>query len=122
MSQTAPTPAAPTHTVATHAAPTRTVATHAVTTRAVTTRAVRDEPTTRESSPFVRRRQGSVAGWFAGLVFGLVCLGTGFVVVVGFAVLGAVLAVGYVAGRATIRPVRGRAPKTLVAARSCVLP
>ena len=122
MSQTAPTPAAPTHTVATHAAPTHTVATHAVTTRAVTTRAVRDEPTTRESSPFVRRQQGSVAGWFAGLVFGLVCLGTGFVVVVGFAVLGAVLAVGYVAGRATIRPVRGRAPKTLVAARSCVLP
>lgn len=69
----------------------------------------------RESSPvtpFAREQRGNVAGWFAGLFFGLVCIGTGMVVVASFVVLGLALAVGYVVRRG----IRAVQPRTQLAA------
>jgi hypothetical protein len=51
--------------------------------------------------PFSRPQKETVAGWIAGLVFGVVCIGAGLVVVIviAIAVMGLALAVGHLTRR-----------------------
>ena len=62
-------------------------------------RALRSMPAPRESVPFSRPQKETLAGWIAGIAFGLVCIGAGVVVVIAVAVMGLALAVGHLVGR-----------------------
>lgn len=54
---------------------------------------------TLEPLPFSRPQKETLAGWVAGLLFGLLCIGAGVMVVIAVAVMGLSLAVGNQLGR-----------------------